>query len=262
MQKTYITDRLLPKIITKICQQRNIHVTSFSDDWVLRLERDGLIRWIVSSQFDLNHAAASDVVGDKVACYLALHDQNVPAVEHRLMRIIVSPEIMHAEFAHFPALKPVVVKPLRGNGGRDVQRFDTPNDASNFVHKQSHPEWTISLWHDIQTETRLIILDGKVLTAYEKSSQMQNGLKMFNLSHGNNAKIITAHQDIQTLALRATEVLGLRLCAVDIITLSDGRRLVLEINDHFGMEYFARQSDKHYHTAYTVYEKIIDAMME
>lgn len=262
MSKSYITDRLLPKIITEICNKHDIHITSFSDEWIMKLEKNGQVKWIVSSQFDINHSATSDVVADKVACYYAIADQKIPAVEHQLMRIIVSPEILHTNFAHFPTDKPVVIKPLRGNGGRDVMKFNSPSDAIVAIENHPHPEWCISPWHDVVKETRVIVLNGRVVLAYDKTSQTHNDLKMFNLSQGNQAHVVTVDQATHQLALRSAKAIGLRVCAVDIVTLTGGAQLVLEINDHFGMEYFARQSPEYYQMTYQLYEEMIAEMMQ
>lgn len=262
MSKSYIVDRLLPKIIKDICHEQKIKITSYSDDWILRLEKNDKTKWIVSSQFDINQAAASDVVADKVACYLTLADQNIPTVEHRLMRIIVSPEVLHTNFAHFPTDKPVVVKPLRGNGGREIMKFSSPSDAVIAIENHPHPEWCISPWYDVTKETRVIVLSGRVVLTYDKTSQIHNDLKMFNLSQGNQAEVATVDHATCQLALRSAKAIGLRVCAVDIVTLVNGSQLVLEINDHFGMEYFARQSSEHYQITYQLYESIVMEMLE
>lgn len=105
------------------------------------------------------------------------------------------------------------------------------------------------------------MLDGEVLVAYDKQPTQHDGLVMFNLSKGAKPHVIQPDETQKTIAQKAMKVLDLRMAAVDIIKISSGEIMVLEVNDGFMMEYFARTSPEYEQIAYDVYGKIIAAMM-
>lgn len=256
----FIIDRLLPEFVRTACERQGITFQSFSDDWVLRLQRSSQARWVLGYKFDLNSAAASGVAQDKVAAYQVLSANNIPVLPHFLVRSVASQPLPVHELRQVFASRPVVIKPLTGTGGRGVQKCDSVAIALEQIAADPEPAWAISLYVDVAAEYRLIVLDGEVLLAYEKTKPTErDGLKLFNLGTGAVAQDITASDTIQNIALEATRTLNLRLAAVDIIK-TDQAFEILEVNDGMMMENYARQSTDHRARAARIYDRIVTAM--
>lgn len=253
----FIKDRWFVRAIRRICQAQDITMTSFSDHWLLELSKGNARHRIIGYKFDLNSGIASECASDKVASYTLLSAAHIPAVPHALARTKV---IAYDDWKRND-WQQVVIKPLIGTSGMDVQKFATMSDAADWIDQQSKDAWAISPFMQIQREIRLIILDDAVLLSYEKQAVTVNGLAMFNLGLGATPHVIETTSEISRLALDACKALGLRLAAVDIIQCDDGTMLVLEVNDGIMMEHFARTSPAYQALSYKVYESIISAVM-
>jgi len=259
----YIVERLFPEFIRAACREQGIALAGFSDNWVLRLERDNQRRWIVGYTFSLNNAAATELANDKVAAYQALAAANLPAVEHYLARSRAFHGVLTDNLASIPAEQPVLTKLLQGASGQGVHLFPNVKAAVNFLAGQDHPDWTLSPWYDIVDETRFIICDGEIMCCYEKqgaTSRDEDGLKLYNLSKGARAVEVTPDPAKAELALNAVKAFDLRLAAVDIVTLIDGNVRILEVNAGIMMENYARQSDEYKNRAQDVYRAIVEKM--
>ncbi|HMR72797.1 MAG TPA: hypothetical protein PKD68_02210, partial [Candidatus Saccharibacteria bacterium] len=117
MNGEYVSKRLLPELIKQACERHGIDYATFSDDWVLRLEKDDVVAWIVGYRFGLNDAASDRLADDKVAQYLALQRENIPCIEHYLVKSLESPAIKYDNLSSLDPHLPYVVKPLNSSGG-------------------------------------------------------------------------------------------------------------------------------------------------
>lgn len=260
----YIAERLMPKIVAEYCVREHIDFQSFSDEWVLRLSKGDVIKWIVGYKFDVNSSAAGELAQDKVATYAALNAAGIDAVPHHLVRSLPK-EIIHESNLHqLLNGAPVVAKPLEGSGGREVGWFKTTDDALAMIKASGEPAWALAPHLDLQAEYRFMMLDGKLLVAYEKTQPIYRGeLKMFNLGYGAIAKDMPEDTLVELLPIaeRVLKTTALRLAAVDIVKRADGSLLVLEVNDGIIMEHYARQSAVSKDRAIEVYSSIIKAML-
>jgi glutathione synthase/RimK-type ligase-like ATP-grasp enzyme len=201
---------------------------------------------------------------DKVATYEVLSAADISAVPHVLARSLPGEPIHKAELKHGLAEGDIVIKPLSGTGGRGVERYAELDAALEFIQTSPEPAWAISPYLEIVSETRFIMFGGKALLAYEKQQpEIKNGLKFYNLSHGAVAVDIP-DPEIQAsmcgLAERTCRELGLKMAAVDIVSLEDGSQMVLEVNDGFSMEYYARQGAEYKKRAIELYDTIVASM--
>jgi len=253
----FITDRLLPRIIRDICIARGIRVTSFSDDWLIELEKDQQTARILGYKFSINNSVSAGIAQDKVAAYELLNYHNVPAVEHRLIRTKAGDTDWHG----WSWSDGMVIKPLTGTSGHGVGVVHSSNEATAWMSARGIEAWAVSPFLDIHREIRVIMLDGQVLMAYEKQSVVLEGLKMFNLGKGASPKDVELSDVMESLAGKAMQTIGLRLAAVDIIELSDGEYRVLEINDGFMMEHYARFSQDNMRKTRLLYEAVMNAML-
>lgn len=254
-QGQYILDRWMVDIIKGICSKSGIACKSYSDDWVLELSTQSATSRVFGYKFDLNRAAATAIAGDKVATYQLLDANNVPAVEHRLVRTKASEST-----GWETGLEKVVAKPLDGTSGHGIALLPSPKNVPMYI--EQHPyiaAWAISPYEQIQTERRFILLDDDVLCQYEKLPVPVRGLPMFNLGLGATAEHSMADSHETMLAKRALSVTGLRLAAVDIVNTPEGYK-VLEVNDGIMMENYMRQSDSNKEEAIKVYATIVKAL--
>ena len=252
----FILDRWIVKAIKQICLEKDISLTSYSDDWLLELSKDGAVQRILGYKFPLNSGVSAQTAEDKVAAYTILSSRQVPAVPHALVRTKTG---LYDEWLK-NGWKDIVVKPLIGTSGYGVRRFHDSTEASTWIDQQSDDGWAVSPFVDIKREIRLIILDNEILLTYEKQPVMLNNLLMFNLGLGATPKDITVSEEIKDLALKASQALQLRLAAIDVIELKDGSYQILEINDGVMMEHYVQVSPEYKAAGYKVYQAIVEAL--
>ena len=262
----YIAERLVPQVVRDICARRGIAYQSFSDDWVLRLQKGDDVRWVVGYRFDVNTSAAGQLAQDKVATYMTLAAAGVPAIEHYLIRSVPHDPKEFQYDLNGLGNGLVVIKPLDGTGGRAVERYESLEEALAMVHQSEEPAWAISPYYDLQAEYRLIMLDGSLLLALEKTGPSMRGqLKLFNLGYGALAADITDEtllQELKGIAGAVMQATALRMAAVDIVRMQDGSLRVLEVNDGVKLEHYMLQSEDYEKRAVNVYDAVIAAMFD
>ena len=251
----YITDRLLVQMIAAACDRRSIELVKYSGDWILEMRNDDMVGRVFGYKFSLNDSAAAYLAQDKVGAYEVLRRAGVPAAEHRLLRTKVG------EVTVEPPRGEVVLKPLVGTSGHLVQAFESIDAAKKYINSSAVEAWAVSPRLDIVNETRLVLLDNEVLLAYEKHPLQSAQFTMFNLGKGAVPHDIEPEQYYVELARRASETLGLRLCAVDIVKTAANEVLILEVNDGIMMEHYARYSAENYSKAAEVYDVIVGRMV-
>lgn len=261
----YIANRLMPGIVEGYAKRSNVAFQFFSDEWVLRLGEGAQTQWIVGYKFNLNQSASSELAQDKVATYAALRAADIAVIPHYLVRSLPH-ELIHIKELHEVLEgQSVVAKPLEGTGGRDVERFDSADDALTMIRSSGEPAWALAPYYDITSEYRFIMLDGKCLLAYEKTQPTMRGeLKLFNLGFG--AVAVDIEDDelrsrLFDIAQSVMNTMALRLAAVDVVRVSDGSLRVLEVNDGISMEHYARQSELCKSRVVDVYEAILGTML-
>lgn len=262
---TFIAKRLLPEILRELCADRKITCTSYSDEWVLQLNRGDKQLWVYGYHFDINGGAVSEVAKDKVATFLVLERAGIPVVPHYLVRSAAHESINTERLTKtIPnSDKPFVVKPLSGSSGKYVYYAQNIDEAVKVVLEGSEAGWTASTYQDIQKEFRVVMLDDKVELVYEKTSpSVHGGLRLFNLGLGAKARNIEPgspiYAQLQDLASRACVAMSLRFAAVDVVELDNATLKILEINSGLSFEHYARQGSEKRITAEKIYGKIID----
>lgn len=252
----FITERLMPKMIREICDARGILFTSFSDDWLFHMEKNGKVARVLGYKFSLNDSVASSITQDKVATYQLLNHFTIPVVPHFLIRTKAN----ETDWKRLPWQEGMVIKPLSGTSGHGVKLCYSAEEAEVWMKKWGIEAWATSPFVDIKREVRVVLLGDEIVLSYEKQPVEIDGLRFFNLGKGAIAVEYQVAESEAELARRAKNVLGLRLSAVDIIELRDGSWQILEVNDGIMMENYARQSPKNKKVAKQVYEAIVAAL--
>lgn len=258
---TYITDRMLPGAVRKACAKRGITVTSYSDDWVLRLQNEARTEWIHVYNFSCNNSAVASNAADKVATYEILRGANLRAVPHITASTYVTKAKKTTVMNDYFASSPIVAKPLHGHGGLDLHLAADLDAAIDFVNDSPIHAWALSPYLEITKEIRVVVFADEILLSYEKTNPYTHGgLKLFNLSHGAIALTYTEDQlseELKTLALKAVKAMGMTLAAVDIIIDEANGSSILEINSGFSLEHYSLQSEKNRQRAETIYDTIV-----
>ena len=170
-------ERILPGLIRELAADRGIKVTGFSQDWILRLESDGLARHIFGYNFEINSATAQLIAGDKAAVSDLMAHLGAPHVPHRLF---LHPRLSGyvSSQGNWPAMLayaeevgyPLVCKPNTGTGGEGVSLVANPAELEQTVMSlfQLHRSICLSPYLDIEQEYRAVMLDETCELLYTK----------------------------------------------------------------------------------------------
>jgi glutathione synthase/RimK-type ligase-like ATP-grasp enzyme len=252
-----IAARYLDMLIPEIADELGITCRSFSSNWVHQLSLENVRAEIFGYKFGINGAAAAAIAGDKVATSDILRHNGISAVEHVLLHNY------QGQLKRYGSVEgEVVAKPLSGSGGWGVQKFANQAEAEQVISESERFAWAISPYREIAREIRIIMLDGEILLAYEKTQPVvRDGLKMFNLGAGAKPLDIQPHAALADMVRETMMMLNLRLASVDVVELQNGELCVMEVNDGIMMEHYMRQSDDHRARGKAVYVKIIRTLV-
>lgn len=228
-------------------KQYALTLRSYSEDWIIVLEKADKRHILCGYALGINNDAASSSANDKVATYCLLSAAGVASVPHHLLSTVIDAGISVGILSELlQQYADVVVKPLRGSRGELVARFQSVRDAQKFIGSSGEREWAASPFIDIQTEIRFVMYRGQIRLAYKKINPViKQGVKLFNLSQGSEAEALPLQEvpkELSMLAERAMQALQLTLGAVDVVIDAAGTAQVLEINSHFSLDHFALSS--------------------
>lgn len=226
---------------------------------------------IVGYHFPINDAAAAVLADDKSASVEVLSCFGIPHVPHILLRF-KSRKRLDQEADRVVRLLgfPLVVKPYRGTGGKDVTRVDSQDAlvAALIALRARHQALTICPWVDIEHEYRVVMLDDQEQLIFEKSRAAARGTYRtphrewrHNLKYGSTPAIQVDPGlcgSLAEIARLATRALGLRFASVDIAA-AGSRIAVLEINSGVCLERFSSFSAEHFERAGVVYSRALRA---
>ena len=254
--------RIIVNIIKDYCETNNISLGLLSSDWILKLTKNNIIKYIHGYQFDLNSAGTLMVCNDKSAVSDILTSLNIPNVSHELILPKLTQEKINVANLLFNRFnKNVVCKTNNGTGGKDVFKvtnFDDLLDKMNYLFNKGEYA-SISPFYEIDNEYRIIILDNEVKLIYSK--QRTNNWR-HNLGLGAEPIITENHEvcsRLSELAISASNAVNGRFVSVDIIEVK-GNYLVLEINSGIMMEHFASKTAENYKIAEKIYGDAVNLM--
>jgi glutathione synthase/RimK-type ligase-like ATP-grasp enzyme len=194
--------RHLVAILRELCGERRIELTSFSNDWVHRLEKDGRVTHVIGYDFAINAASSRMIARDKAATSAILSHERIPVVEHTLFHAPAMAEyVPHAGnwvtmLDFFRARNRLVVcKPNEGTGGTDVFRVSSELELEAAVSRVFERHRTLCLcpFVDVVSEVRCVVVDGRCCVAYEK---VRPGV--FGDGTSTRAQLVAAQQGPET----------------------------------------------------------------
>lgn len=165
-------------LIKEISKELNIKYKLLSNNWIISLEKDNIIKYITGYKFDLNNHASAMLVDDKYAMYDALNKKNIPVIQHYLLYSKHNKE-KYALGKNDPNLainyfknhnKDIIIKGNHGTCGNEVYHITNKKDINKTLNKLFKKESSISLcpFYKIDSEYRVIILNNNIELIYEK----------------------------------------------------------------------------------------------
>ena len=132
---------------------------------------------------------------------------------------------------------PVIIKLLEGTQGLGVVLAETKNAAESVLEAFNGLQARVIVQEFIKeakgADIRALVVDGQVVGAMKR--QGKEGEFRSNLHRGGNAEIIKLNTEELGLAMKASRVLKLPVCGVDMLQSARGP-LLLEVNSTPGLE--------------------------
>ena len=148
------------KIIKQICQERSIQYEELSDDWIIKLTKENMNKFIVGYKFDLNNQATSEICNDKFALYAVLKSEEIPVIEYN---ILFKNEEDKLEKYFYEYNQNVVLKPNNGTCGNNVLHICEYDKLKNEYNKLISKCYSVDIcpFYEIESEYRVIYLPTK-----------------------------------------------------------------------------------------------------
>lgn len=162
-------------MIKNICEEKNIDFKIVSKDWIMILQKDDIVRYVVGYKFDLNDHAVGQICDDKYALYDVLNSFDIPVAKHYIVfrKYDKTNIISYAKTYNFN----IVVKSNTGTCGNDM--YHTTNEADLFTAIDKlltkFSSISISPYYDIKNEYRTIILNDNAEVFYGKQKPIVVG---------------------------------------------------------------------------------------
>lgn len=132
---------------------------------------------------------------------------------------------------------PLIFKLLQCTHGKGVMLARNHEEAIKLIKELTARAENFILQEFIEesagSDVRCFIIDGEIIGAMERTAS--NGDFRSNLHLGGKAIATTLSPDEKHIALKATDIMGLRVAGVDLIRSKDGPK-ILEINSSPGLE--------------------------
>lgn len=171
--------RLFHQIIIELCNELGIEYSFLSYNWILRLKKNKIVRYIAGNRWDLNSEATGNIMCDKFATYEILHNAGIPVIEHKMVFDPVSRYKYLESCGNWGMIidyynhnnQKIVVKPNRGSEGMGVFLCENLRDLEKAITILMRTNSSISIcpFYPIKEEYRVFYLNGKVLLIYKKS---------------------------------------------------------------------------------------------
>lgn len=288
------------KILNEIGEELGINITYLSGGWVTVLEKDNQIHYIHGYKFDLNNHGIGNLMDDKGLFNDLLVYKNFPTTTQLSVFMTYDREKVLEYFKQNN--NTLIVKGNLGTCGMNVYLVHDEKDLFDKMDLLLSKQDSISLepYYDIESEYRVILLNGEVKVVYGKRKPIivgdgihtirelavnfneffvNNEVKKpdyipkinekveldfrFNLSMG--ARLFYDVDEelknrIIEFATNVSKTFNISFASIDIIHTTDDKLLVLEANSGVMMDNFIKQYPNGYNYAYGIYKEAIKLM--
>lgn len=194
----------LVKIVKEICLENDLNLKTYSDEYILQIEKDKKLMFIIGNKFPNNNASIEQICNDKSALSDLLEYFNIPHIPHHYF---LSPliedksSLSQGIFLNMMNLlnkyESLVCKVNRGTGGKNVYKVSNQKEleaAILNIFNQS-TSMTISPYYEIENEYRVLVLNNEVKYIFKKIRPfvIGDGVSSINTllyNHPNKDKII------------------------------------------------------------------------
>ena len=169
---------MFSKIVEEICHELDIKYTYLSKNWVIALEKDNQVKYLVGNKFDLNGHAIGNVMDDKYSFYDAMKRFNIPVCEHQIMyredNLNDYAEGCHTKedlIKYFNKYNhDVVIKPNLGTIGNGVYHITDEKRLLSKTKTLFKENFSISIcpYYYAKNEYRVIVLDNQAKLIFKK----------------------------------------------------------------------------------------------
>lgn len=162
---------------------------------------------------------------------ISRHKIGIPATTFVKNRADVLPAIERVGGA------PVIIKLLEGTQGIGVILADSVKIAEAIIETLQSTKQNVLLQKFVAEskgqDIRALVVGDRVVAAMRRTAQ--GGEFRSNVHRGGRVEKIELSDDVQETAVRAAQILGLRIAGVDMLESSDGPQ-VMEVNSSPGLE--------------------------
>ena len=156
------------KIIKEICDELDIKFSLISQNWIMVLEQEEKIKYVVGYKFPLNDQASGKICDDKYALYEVLKKFNIPIIEHYIIHKNYDKKQIIENCNNYN--NDMVIKTNLGTCGNGVYHKINTEEIFNTIDNLLIDNISISLcpYYDIKTEYRTIVLNNEAELVYGK----------------------------------------------------------------------------------------------
>ncbi len=162
---------------------------------------------------------------------LSRHDVGIPSTAFVRKKEDVLPAIRRVGGA------PVVIKVLEGTQGVGVILAETENVASAIIETLQSAKQNVLIQKFVAEskgrDIRALVIGDSVVAAMRRVAQGQEFRS--NVHRGGSAEAVELEPRYEETAIRAAQILGLRIAGVDMLESADGPR-IMEVNSSPGLE--------------------------
>lgn len=169
---------MFQKLIKEICNELGIKYKILSKKWIMRLEKDGKVRYLSGNKFDLNGHAIGNMLDDKYAFYETLKYLDIPVCEHKIIysennqnNYAIGCQSKEDLLKYFNKYnRNVVIKPNKGAMGIGVYHITNEDDLYEKTKLLLTSKYSISIcpFYHIKNEYRVVILDNEIKLIFKK----------------------------------------------------------------------------------------------
>jgi len=155
-------------LVKEICEEEGIKFSLISNDWIIVMEKDDKVHYLIGMRFDLNNYVSAKICNDKYACFSALKHFDIPVCDYHILYKNTSREEVIDTFNKYN--KNIVLKSNKGCYGDSVYHIEEENDLFNKMELLFKNNYSISMcpFYDIKCEYRVIVLNNNVELIYGK----------------------------------------------------------------------------------------------
>ncbi len=233
-------------ILTHIDELGNIEASFILKyDFVVYLDKDPYIALMIerSGVRMFNNGSAICLCDDKMLTHIALANHSI-----KMPKTISSPLVydhsISEEFKNKLMKEfnfPLIIKEVYGSLGLKVYLVHDENELSFYMEKlvnvpHIYQEFISS---SFGKDVRIIVINHQVVASMERNSKDDF---RSNISLGGVGKKIKLSQEFEEVAIKASKILGLDYCGVDILYGPNNKPILCEVNSNAFFEHISKIS--------------------